>query len=100
MPVFRPLFVPAPEPNQPRLIPRAPEKRDAGGQPAFAGVAHRHRDGGEARRRRVDLAVVTAWRREIADRPRWIAPRGIDESIEPLVVHHLRERRAEGFAIG
>src|SRR6185312_13002223 len=98
MAVMRGLLVSVRERDEPALAPRASEERHAGREPAAAGVAHRHGDRGESGARREYLAVVAGGRVEVADEPRWIAPRRIHERVEVERVHQRGDGDAKPLA--
>ena len=98
--MMRRLFIRIGEREQPAFVPGTAKDRQARRQCAAAREAHRDRDRRKPCRRRIDLAVVTRQiRPHIADDRRWIAPRGIDERIEPQHRHRREHRVAKLFAI-
>src|SRR5262245_30063784 len=91
----RGLLVRVGEPDERRLAPRTAEQGEPGGEHAPAKVPHGYVDGGEARGRREQLAVVAVGRVQVTDEPGWVAPGRIDERVELLVVHELEDRGAQ-----
>src|SRR4051794_37660378 len=97
--MMRRLLVPVRELDQRRLAPRQTEDRHPRRERTTARVAHGNADRRKARGGREELAVIAARRIEIADQSRDVAPGGIDQRIEPLLLHLPldggTERRAE-----
>ena len=78
---MRQLFVSIGDLQQRRLRPRTPINAHARGKRAPASKTHGDIDGRETRGRRVELAIITCRRVEIADQTRRIAPRRIEQRL-------------------
>src|SRR6516162_1257569 len=81
-----------------RFAPGTAEQLKAGRQRPATGKAHRYRDRGKTGAGCEELAVVAAWRVQIANEPRRIAPRRVGEGVELTRVHQLQHSGAELFA--
>src|SRR5690242_16220830 len=80
------------------FAPRTTEDRHARGKRA-TGVAHRDVDRRPPRRRRKDLTIVAVRRVHVANETGRIAPRWVDERVEPVGVHRLCDSGAKLVAV-
>src|SRR5262249_53577740 len=85
-PVIGGLFVRVRQFDQRTFRPRHSEKRDACREFA-TDKTHRHGDGWKACSRRQRLAVISGRSAQVADEPRWIVPRGIDNGGNVRLLH-------------
>ena len=96
--MMRRLLVGVGKPKQRGFAPGAAEKLQSRRQRVVPRVAHRHGNRGEAGARREHLVVVASRRIQIANQPRRIAPRRVDQGIELPLVQQLQHARAQLLA--
>ncbi len=91
--MMRCLLVGVCQPEERFLAPRPTEELQSGWQRASPRETHRYRDGGKPGARRKELVVVAVWRVQVAGQTRHVAPRRIDQRIEPVTCHDLEHPR-------